>query len=81
MKTTSTFPSSNVLRELPFIKDLNSIQLEALKFGLGATLMGTTGGLTFGGVTSLMREIQDTPAGRANLIKSFKLFSKYSTRK
>lgn len=67
---------SNDFKQIPVIKELNSVQLEALKFGLGATFIGTTGGLIFGGVTTLMRGIQETPAGRANLIRSFKLFSK-----
>ena len=67
---------TNNFKQIPVIKELNSVQLEALKIGLGATFLGTTGGLIFGGVTSLMRGIQETPAGRANLLKSFKLFSK-----
>lgn len=67
---------ANNFKQIPVIKELNSAQLEALKIGLGATFLGTTGGLIFGGVTSLMRGIQETPAGRANLLKSFKLFSK-----
>lgn len=73
MKTTSELATD--FKEFPIIKDLNFAQLEALKFGLGATFLGTTSGLTFGGVTTLMRGIQDTPAGRANILRSLKLFS------
>ena len=70
----------NDFKRILFIKDLNPYQLEALKFGLGASFLGVTGGLTFGGVTTLMRGLQDTPSGRANLLRSFKLFSKKSLR-
>ena len=76
MKNVSTSPNPNIFKELPFIKELNSTQLEALKFGLGGTFYGITSGLIFGGMTTLMRGIQETPAGRANLLRSFKLFSK-----
>jgi hypothetical protein len=76
MKTLPTSQNPDIFKEIPFIKELNSTQLEALKFGLGATFYGTTGGLVFGGMTTLMRGIQDSPAGRANLLRSFKLFSK-----
>jgi hypothetical protein len=55
---------------------LNSAQLEALKFGLNGVFLGTTAGLTFGGITTLMRGLESTPAGRAGLLKSLKIFSK-----
>ena len=72
----SPFPKGqNPLETLPLIKELNPLQLEALKFGLGSVFLGTTSGLIFGGVTTLMRGIQDSPAGRANLLKSFNIFS------
>lgn len=75
MKTPPSTLSSKI-HEIPFIAQLNSNQLESLKFGLGSVFIGTSGGLLFGGVTTLMRGLQDTPAGRANLLRSFKLFSK-----
>lgn len=74
MKTNSPLIESS---RVPLLKELNPIQLEALKFGCGAIFVSSTGGLLFGGVTSLMRGLQDTPAGRANLINSFKLFSNF----
>jgi uncharacterized protein YaaQ len=73
MKTASEL--NNDFKQIPIIKNLNSAQLEAMKFGLGATFLGTTSGLIFGGVTTLMRGLQETPAGRANILRSFKLFS------
>ena len=79
MKTSSsssTVTTPNFIQGRPLIKELNSVQLEALKFGLSSAFLGTTGGLLFGSGTSLMRGLQDSPAGRANVIKSFKLFSK-----
>lgn len=63
------------LKDHSIIKGLSPIQIEALKFGFGATFLGTSGGLLFGGVTSLMRGIQETSAARAYLARSFKLFS------
>lgn len=72
---SSPLTISSTIYEIPFINKLDSNQLEALKFGLGSIFLGTSGGLLFGGVTTLMRGLQDTPAGRANLLRSFKLFS------
>lgn len=83
MKSSSSVPSttlnsSNIFNDLPLIKELNPVQLEALKFGLSSLFLGTSGGLLFGSGTSLMRGLQDSPAGRANLLKSFKLFSNFN---
>ncbi len=60
----------------PLLRKLTARQLEALKFGLNGAFLGTTAGLTFGGVTTLMRGLESTAAGRANLLKSLKIFSK-----
>lgn len=73
---TPTSTSTPLQNNFEFLNGLSPLQIEALKFGIGSTFLGTSGGLLFGGVTTLMRGIQDTPAGRANMIRSFKLFSK-----
>ena len=75
--SSTSFSFNNLITETPIIKNFSPIQFEALKFGLGATFLGASSGLIFGGVTSLMRELEETPA-RANLMRSFKLFSNYN---
>lgn len=77
MKNESSPPSfAQFSQNVPIIKDFTPLQLNALKFGLGSVFLGATSGLAFGGVTTLMKGLEDTPAGRANLVRSFKVFSK-----
>lgn len=60
----------------PLLQTFTPTQLEALKFALSGAFLGTTAGLSFGGVTALMRGLESTPAGRANILKSLKVFGK-----